>query len=143
MIRRPPRSTRTDTLFPYTTLFRSSSHAHARIDRIDTSAAAAPGVLAVFTGEDMQVGSLPCGWQVHSKDGSPMHEPPHPPLARGKVRCVGDQVAVVIAETYAQAQDAAERLVGDYPPLPPVVDRNAGIGRVSGGGRGGQSGEIS
>src|SRR5690606_15981633 len=46
-----------------------SSHAHARIDRIDTSAAAAaPGVLAVFTGEDMQVGSLPCGWQVHSKD---------------------------------------------------------------------------
>src|SRR3546814_12715861 len=91
MIRRPPRSTRTDTLFPYTTLFRSSSHAHARIDRIDTSAAAAPGVLAVFTGEDMQVGSLPCGWQVHSKDGSPMHEPPHPPLARGKVRCVGDR----------------------------------------------------
>src|SRR3546814_10736987 len=63
-----------------------SSHAHARIDRIDTSAAAAPGVLAVFTGEDMQVGSLPCGWQVHSKDGSPMHEPPHPPLPRGKVR---------------------------------------------------------
>src|SRR3546814_1827597 len=104
-----------------------SSHAHARIDRIDTSAAAAPGVLAVFTGEDMQVGSLPCGWQVHSKDGSPMHEPPHPPLARGKVRCVGDQVAVVIAETYAQAKDAAERIVVDYTPLPPVVDMTSAL----------------
>src|SRR3546814_20698611 len=75
----------------------------------------------------MQVGSLPCGWQVHSKDGSPMHEPPHPPLARGKVRCVGDQVAVVIAETYAQAKDAAERIVVDYTPLPPVVDMNAAL----------------
>src|SRR3546814_19971262 len=75
----------------------------------------------------MQVGSLPCGWQVHSKDGSPMHEPPHPPLARGKVRCVGDQVAVVIAETYAQAKDAAERIVVDYTPLPPAVATTAAL----------------
>src|SRR3546814_20312412 len=56
-----------------------------------------------------------------------MHERPHPPLARGKVRCVGEQVAVVIAETYAQAKDAAERIVVDYTPLPPVVDMNAAL----------------
>jgi len=100
-----------------------SPHAHATINGIDTAAAAtAPGVLAVFTGEDMEVGSLPCGWQVHSKDGSPMHEPPHPPLARGKVRHVGDQVAVVIAETYAQARDAAEKIEVDYGLLPASVD---------------------
>ena len=81
-----------------------SPYAHARIAAIDTAAAAqAPGVAAVFTGQDMTtdgVGGLPCGWQVHSKDGSPMAEPPHPPLATGHVRHVGDPVAVVIAETW-------------------------------------------
>ena len=80
-----------------------SPHAHARITGIDTSAAAAaPGVAAIYTGKDMAadgVGGLPCGWQVHSKDGSPMAEPPHPPLAIDRVRHVGDPVAVVIAET--------------------------------------------
>ena len=103
-----------------------SPQAHATIDRIDTAAAvAAPGVLAVYTGADMVVGSLPCGWQLHSRDGSPMHEPPHPPLAQGKVRCVGDQVAVVIAETYAQARDAAEAVAHDIDPLPAVTDAKA------------------
>ena len=69
-----------------------SPHAHARIRGVDTAAAkAAPGVVAVFTGADMQVGSLPCGWQIHSKDGSPMKEPPHPPLVADYVRHVGDQ----------------------------------------------------
>src|SRR3546814_18307896 len=77
----------------------------------------------------MQVGSLPCRWQVHSKDGSPMHEPPHPPLARGKVRCVGDQIAVVIAATYAQAKDAAARIVDDSTHLPPGGDMNAPLAR--------------
>ena len=80
-----------------------SPHANARIAGIDTSAAAsAPGVVAVYTGKDMAadgVGGLPCGWQIHSKDGSPMIEPPHPPLVVDRVRHVGDQVAVVIAET--------------------------------------------
>src|SRR3546814_4206190 len=61
-----------------------SPHAHARIKGIDTAAAAsAPGVIAVFTGADMaaaKVGSLPCGWLIHSKNGEPMQEPPHPPL---------------------------------------------------------------
>ena len=83
------------------------------INGIDTAAAAqaAPGVVAVFTGADMAadgVGGLPCGWQIHNKDGSPMAEPPHPVLAVGKVRHVGDPVAVVIAETRQQAKDAAE-----------------------------------
>ncbi|UUX50024.1 xanthine dehydrogenase family protein molybdopterin-binding subunit [Nisaea acidiphila] len=105
-----------------------SPHAHAKITSIDTSAAkAASGVLAVFTGEDMQVGSLPCGWQVHSKDGTPMHEPGHPPLAQGKVRYVGDQVAVVIADTYAQAKDAAEMIEVGYEILPSAATMDAAL----------------
>ncbi len=105
--------------------------AHARIRGIDTAkASAAKGVVAVFTGEDMaadNVGSLPCGWQVNNKDGSPMAEPPHPPLATGKVRHVGDPVAVVIAETKAQARDAAELVEVDYEELPAVVDMEEAI----------------
>lgn len=85
-----------------------SPHAHARIRGIDTAAAkAAPGVAAVFTGDEMAadgVGGLPCGWQVKNKDGTPMAEPPHPVLAVGKVRHVGDPVAVVIAETRSRAR---------------------------------------
>lgn len=100
-----------------------SPHAHATLNGIDTSAAkAAEGVVAVFTGEDMQVGSLPCGWQVDDKHGNPMKEPAHPPLAQGRVRHVGDQVAVVIAESYAQAKAAAEQITVDYGELPAVVD---------------------
>ena len=99
-----------------------SPHAHAELRGIDTAKAkAAPGVLAVFTGADMQVGGLPCGWLIHSKDGSPMAEPPHPVLAQGKVRHIGDPVAVVIAETRAQAKDAAEQIAVDYKALPAVV----------------------
>lgn len=105
-----------------------SPHAHAKLNGIDTSAAAAaPGVVAVFTGDDMQVGGLPCGWGVNNKDGSPMAEPAHPPLAVGKVRYVGDQVAIVIAGTYAQAKDAAEKITVDYTELPAVVDMNAAL----------------
>src|SRR6185437_8247735 len=100
-----------------------SPHAHAALGRIDTSKAkAAPGVIAVFTGEDIKVGSLPCGWVVKFKDGSPQHEPPHPVLAQGKVRHVGDTVAVVIADTKAQAKDAAELIEVEYKPLPAVID---------------------
>ncbi len=99
-----------------------SPHAHAEIKGIDTDKAkSAPGVLAVFVGADMAVGGLPCGWLIHSKDGSPMAEPPHPVLAQGKVRHIGDPVAVVIAETRAQAKDASELIVVDYKPLPAVV----------------------
>jgi carbon-monoxide dehydrogenase large subunit len=99
-----------------------SPHAHAEIKGIDLSAAKGmPGVLAIFTGADMaaeNIGGLPCGWQIHNKDGSPMAEPPHPVIAIGKARHVGDPVAVVVAETRAQARDAAEAIVVDYAPLP-------------------------
>ena len=99
-----------------------SDRPHARLNGIDISAAAAaPGVVAVFTGADMAaeaIGGLPCGWQIHNKDGSPMAEPPHPVLAIGKVRHVGDPIAVVIAETKQQAKDAAELLVIDLTDLP-------------------------
>jgi len=102
-----------------------SDRPHAKISNIDTSAAAAaPGVLAVYTGADMaadNVGGLPCGWQIHSKDGSPMKEPPHPVIASGKVRHVGDPVAVVIAETTQQAKDAAELVNVDYTDLPGIA----------------------
>ncbi len=104
---------------------RRSDRPHARIGRVDTEAAArAPGVVAVFTGADMQaenIGGLPCGWQIHNKDGTPMAEPPHPVLAVGKVRHVGDPVAVVIAETRQQAKDAAEQIEIDYADLPAVA----------------------
>src|SRR5712675_537942 len=103
-----------------------SPHAHARITGIDTSAAvAAPGVVSVLTGKDMAadgVGGLPCGWQIHSKDGSPMIEPPHPPLVVDRVRHVGDQVAVVISETLQQARDAAELIQIDYAEEPAAID---------------------
>ncbi len=106
--------------------FLRSPHAHARIGAIDASRALrAPGVVAVFTGADLaeaKVGGLPCGWLIHSKDGTPMKEPPHPVLAQGKARHVGDQVALVVAESLTQAKDAAELIEVDYEPLPAVVD---------------------
>ncbi|MGH6611853.1 MAG: xanthine dehydrogenase family protein molybdopterin-binding subunit, partial [Burkholderiaceae bacterium] len=104
--------------------FVRSPHAHARIKSIDTGAAKdAPGVLGVFTGKDMAgVGGLPCGWQINNGDGSAMKEPKHPVLAEEKVCYVGDQVALVVAETLAQAKAAAELLDVDYEVLPAVVD---------------------
>jgi carbon-monoxide dehydrogenase large subunit len=107
-------------------VFLRSPYAHARILNIDLEAAkGSPGVLQIFTGADLaeaKVGGLPCGWLIHSKDGSPMKEPPHPVLAQGKVRYVGDQVALVVAETWLQAKDAAELIVVDYEELPAVID---------------------
>ena len=84
-----------------------------------------PGVAGVFTGEQFaqdKLGNLICGWTVLSKDGSPMKMAPHAALAAGKANHVGDAVAVVIADTLAQAKDAAEKVVVDYEPLPAVVD---------------------
>jgi carbon-monoxide dehydrogenase large subunit len=103
--------------------FLRSPHAHARIRGIDTAQAkAAPGVVAVFTGADLEgVNGLPCGWLITGTDGKPMNEPPHPVLAKGKVRHVGDPVAIVIAETPHQAKDAAEKIDVDYEVLPAVV----------------------
>ncbi|MDA0704810.1 MAG: xanthine dehydrogenase family protein molybdopterin-binding subunit, partial [Proteobacteria bacterium] len=98
-----------------------SPHAHANIKGIDTkAAAAAAGVIAIFTGADITaagLGGLPCGWQVTDRHGNPMIEPAHPILVSDTVRHVGDQVAVVIAETRNQARDAAEKVVVDYQPL--------------------------
>jgi carbon-monoxide dehydrogenase large subunit len=102
-----------------------SPHAHARIASIDTAAArSAPGVVAVYTGADMAaagVSSLPCGWLIHNKDGSPMTEPPHLPLCVDRVRHVGDQVAVVIADTRHHAAAAAGLVDVDYEELPAVA----------------------
>ena len=106
--------------------FVRSDVAHANIKSIDTKAAsAASGVVAVYTGEDVAadgIGGPICGWVVPCRDGSPTKEPPHPILANGKVRYVGDHVAVVIAETLAQAKSAAELVEVEYEELPAVVD---------------------
>jgi aerobic carbon-monoxide dehydrogenase large subunit len=106
--------------------FVRSPHAHATIKSIDSRAAAAmPGVVAVLTGAELaadKIGGLICGWMIHSKDGSPMKMAPHPALANGKACHVGDPVAVVIAETLAQARDAAEKVKVDYATLPAVAD---------------------
>jgi len=104
--------------------FVRSPYAHARIRGIDTSAArAATGVVAVFTGADLAaVGGLPCGWLITSTDGTPMKEPKHALLAEDKARHVGDQVAVVIADTPANAKAAAALVEVDYEELTPVVD---------------------
>jgi len=95
-------------------VIRRADRPHARLLGIDTAvAAAAPGVVAIYTGADMQadgIGGVPCGWQIHNKDGSPMAEPPHPVLATGKVRHVGDPVAVVIASSKQEAKNAVDRL---------------------------------
>jgi carbon-monoxide dehydrogenase large subunit len=106
--------------------FVRSPHAHARIKTIDTAEAAnSPGVVAVFTGADLandKIGNLICGWAITSKDGSPMKMSAHPAIANGKANHVGDAVAVVIAETLAQAKDAAEKVKVDYEVLPAVAD---------------------
>jgi carbon-monoxide dehydrogenase large subunit len=103
--------------------------AHGKIKSLVTDAAkAAPGVVAVFTGADMAaagVGGLPCGWGITSSDGSPMAEPGHPPLAVDVVHHVGDQVAVVLAETKAAARDAVELIEVDYDDLPAVASLDA------------------
>jgi carbon-monoxide dehydrogenase large subunit len=104
--------------------FLRSPHAHAKIKSIDTAAAMkAPGVLGVYTGKDLAgIGGLPCGWLITSIDGTPMKEPKHPVLAEDKVRYVGDQVALVVAETLAQAKAAAQLIDVDYEILPAVAD---------------------
>ena len=101
-------------------MFVRSNVSHANLRSVDTDAAtAAAGVVAVFTGDDLEgVGGVPCGF---APDGGPMNEPPRPVLAQGKVRFVGDMVAMVIAETLEQARDAAELVAVDYDELPAVI----------------------
>jgi carbon-monoxide dehydrogenase large subunit len=107
-------------------VFVRSPYAHAKIRKISSEEARkSPGVLAVYTGADLaaaKVGGLPCGWLITDVNGKPMKEPPYPPLAQGKVRHVGERVAVVVADTLEQARDAAEKVKVDYEELPAVID---------------------
>jgi len=106
-----------------------AQHAHAKIVGIDTTAAkAAPGVLAVLTAADIKAAGLadiPVPGGLKRRDGTPMYKPRYPILAETHVRWVGDAVAFVVAETVAQAQDAAEMVVVDYDELPAVVSTAA------------------
>ncbi len=106
-------------------VFVRSPYAHANFSSIDTRAALqTPGVLAVLSGEELAgdgVRGLICGWAVNSKDGTPMRMGNHPALALGKVRHVGDQLAVVIGETLAAAKEGAEKVLVDYQELPAVI----------------------
>jgi carbon-monoxide dehydrogenase large subunit len=102
-----------------------SPHAHAKIRAIDATAArAACGVLAVLTGADWRAcgwGDLPVPGGLKRRDGSPMYRPRYPALVFDRVRWVGDCVAFVVAESWAQAADAAELIAVDYEPLAAVV----------------------
>ncbi|MGE5158231.1 MAG: xanthine dehydrogenase family protein molybdopterin-binding subunit [Gemmatimonas sp.] len=103
-----------------------SSHAHGIIKGIDTSAAKAmPGVLGVWTGADLAAagyGPFTCGLPLKNRDGTPLKQTNRTALMTDKVRYVGDPVAFVVAETAAQARDAAEAVVVDIEPLPAVTD---------------------
>jgi carbon-monoxide dehydrogenase large subunit len=118
--------------------FVRSPHAHAKIVKVNTKKAEkADGVVGVLTGADLAgdgLGGLICGWSINNKDGSAMAAGAHPALAAEKVRHVGDHVAVVIAETPAQAKSAAELVDVKYKELDAVVEvgkaRKRGMPRV-------------
>ena len=106
-----------------------SQHAHATIKSLDVSAAKeAPGVLAVLTAADIKAagwGDLPIPGGLKRRDGSPMIKTRYPILAEDRVRWVGDCVAFVVAETVAQALDAAELVAVDFEPLPAMTSTEA------------------
>ena len=105
--------------------FVRSPHAHADVVSIDVEEAlSAPGVIAVLTGADVTadgLGGLPCGWMIHSKDGSEMKQPHHPVLADKRVHYLGEPVAMVIADTALEAKNAAELVVVDWAEKQAVV----------------------
>ncbi|KAJ55597.1 carbon monoxide dehydrogenase [Actibacterium mucosum KCTC 23349] len=109
--------------------FIRSDVAHGTINSINTAAAEAmDGVIKVFTAADFAAaGGIPCGWQITDRDGNAMQEPKHPILAEGKVRHVGDPIAVVVAETLEAARDAAEAVEIDIDELPAVIDMKAAL----------------
>jgi aerobic carbon-monoxide dehydrogenase large subunit len=112
-------------------VFLRSPHAHARIKSIEIGAAKrAPGVLAVYTGDDVKaagLGTIKCVAPLKNRDGSNYFNPGRPLLAQGKVRHVGDPVALIVAETANAARDAAELIDVDYEPLPAVIDPAAAV----------------
>ena len=103
-----------------------SPHAHARIRKLDLAAAqAAPGITLIMTGDDLveaKLGVMGVPFQRKRPDGSPMFARAFLGLAQGTVRYVGEPVAFVVAETLAQAKDAAELIDIDYEALPSVTD---------------------
>lgn len=105
--------------------------AHGEIRGFDAAPALAlPGVLAVYTAADMAAagyGNLPCKLGIKSHDGTPLFVPPKTPLATGRVRHLGDPIAVVVAETRAAAQDGAEAVGLDLEPLPAVASIDAAL----------------
>ena len=105
--------------------FVRSPHAHADVVSIDVEEAlSAPGVIAVLTGADVTadgLGGLPCGWMIHSKDGSEMKQPHHPVLADSRVHYLGEPVAMVIADTALEAKNAAELVAVDWAEKQAVV----------------------
>ena len=107
-------------------VFVRSPHAHALIRSVDPqAAAAAPGVVAVYTGTDFVndgIAMPKAGMPRKKRDGSPMFAPQRPAMVTDRARYVGDTVAMVIAETLAQAKDAAELVLVEYEPLPAVTD---------------------
>src|SRR5215470_17811254 len=107
-----------------------STHAHARIRAIDaTDARSAPGVIAVFTGADVDgLSTMKMTLKRKRPDGSPMFAPPHRALTQDRARYVGDPLALVIASTAAQAADAAELVRVDYEPRPAVTSTAEAIG---------------
>lgn len=106
-------------------VFLRSTIAHGDITSLDVGAAKnAPGVVAVLTVDDLEaagLGTLPNNLPVKSRDGSPLIKPVRPILAKGRVRHVGEPVVAIIAETAAQARDAAELVELEIAPLPPVM----------------------
>jgi aerobic carbon-monoxide dehydrogenase large subunit len=103
-----------------------SPHAAAIITRLDTTAAATlPGVTGIYTAADLKsdgLGPLPCAALLENRDGTPQAAPPHPVLAEGAVRHVGDPVAFIVAETIKQARDAAEAIEVDYDPVASITE---------------------
>ncbi len=107
--------------------FLRSPQAHAKILSIDTAEAmAAPGVAAIYTGQDLladKIAPVPTNLELkNERTGEEAFKPPRHALAVERVRCVGDLVAVVVAESYLQARDAAELIMVDYEELPAVVN---------------------
>jgi len=100
-----------------------SSVAHGLIKSINTDAAKAmKGVLAIYTGADLTpYGTLQSALPFKSKDGTDLKKPPRPALPTDKVRFVGDPIACVVAQTVAQAKDAAEAIELDIEALPVVI----------------------
>ncbi|MEO1328329.1 MAG: xanthine dehydrogenase family protein molybdopterin-binding subunit [Pseudomonadota bacterium] len=118
-----------------TCVFLRSPVAHGKITKLDiAAAAAAAGVVRIFTGDDIAaagLGSVPCGWEITQTNGEKMVEPAHPILAHGKVRHVGDPIAAVLATSRDAAKDAIEKIDLEIEELPAVIDMKKALTQAS------------